>query len=35
MDDYNLGDVDWENTPWDDIIDLFIKPEDLINYQMR
>ena len=31
-DDYNLGDVDWENTPWDDIIDLFINPEDLINY---
>ena len=31
-DDYNLGDVDWENIPWDDIIDLFINPEDLINY---
>ena len=31
-DDYSLDSVDWENTPWIDIIDLFINPEDLINY---
>ena len=31
--DFDLGNiVDWDNIPWDDIIDINILPEDLIEY---
>ena len=31
--DYDLGNIiDWDNTPWDDIINLDINPNDLIYY---